>query len=297
MIPAEIWPALVMNAGGDALPVCKEDAFTNAVIAACDGLDGVVDGVISDPAACHWDPHSLVGTDTPCGVITSADADVIGKIWQGPETTRGTKLWFGLLPGAGLTSLADTVSVHGTTTIVPMSVAVSWLGTFLQRNPDWDWHTLTFTRFDALFAQSVAEFSSTIATNDPNLSGFAKDGGKLLIWHGLADPQIFPQGTIGYYRAVQQVNGGAASFARLFLAPGAAHCVSGAGPEPDDPLAAVVAWVEQHKAPHEIPATLTDPSTGATIRTRTLCAFPLVSRYTGHGSTDDAANFTCANGF
>jgi hypothetical protein len=275
-------------------------AFTNAVIAACDGLDGVVDGVISAPASCHWDPHSLVGTDTPCGVITAADAEVIAKIWQGPETTRGTKLWFGLLPGASLTSLADTVAVNGTTTIVPMAVAVSWLGTFLQRNPAWDWHTLTFSQFDALVGQSVAEFSSTIATNDPYLAGFARDGGKLLIWHGLADPQIFPQGTVGYYQAVQRDNGGAvhtASFARLFLAPSASHCVSGAGPEPDDPLAAVVAWVEQHKAPTEIPATLTDPTTGATVHTRTLCAFPLVSRYVGHGSTDDAASFTCARSF
>ncbi|HEY1572564.1 MAG TPA: tannase/feruloyl esterase family alpha/beta hydrolase [Pseudonocardiaceae bacterium] len=297
MVPAEIWPALVMNASGDALPVCKEDAFTGAVVAACDGLDGVVDGVISDPAACRWDPHSLVGTRTPCGMITATDADVIQKIWQGPETTRGTRLWFGLEPGAPLTSLAGTVTANGATAIAPFSVAVDWLGTFVQRNPGWDWHTLTFGQFDTLFAQSVREFSPTIATNDPDLSAFGRDGGKVLIWHGLADPQIFPQGTIAYYQAAQRVTGGTSGFARLFLAPGASHCVSGAGPEPDDPLAAVVAWVEHGKAPTELPATLTDPATGAVLRTRTLCAFPLVSRYIGHGDPNNATNYTCARTF
>lgn len=294
MVPAELWPALVMKASGDPLPLCEETAFTDAVIAACDGLDGVRDGVIGDPADCHWDPHSLVGTETPCGVITATDADVIQRIWQGPTSTRGTHLWFGLEPGSDLSSLAGTVTVNGATTIVPFTVAVEWLGTFVLRDPGFDWHTLTFRRFDELFAQSVAEFSPTIATNDPNLSAFARAGGKVLIWHGLADPQIFPQGTISYYQAVQRDTRDTASFARLFLAPGASHCVSGAGPEPDDPLAAVVAWVEHHQAPDALPATLTDPATGAVVRTRTLCAFPLVARYTGHRRTDDAANFTCS---
>ena len=286
MVPAEIWPALVMQASGDALPACKEAAFTDAVTAACDGLDGVVDGVIGDPAACHWDPHSLVGTVTPCGPITAADADVVERIWQGPETTRGRPLWFGLEPGAGLTSLAATTTVNGVTTATAFSVATSWIGVFLRQNPNWDWHTLTYAGFDALFAQSVGEFSSTIATADPNLSEFARDGGKLVLWHGLADPQIFPQGTIDYYRRVQQATPGADRFARLFLAPGASHCVSGAGPAPSDPLAAVVAWVEHGRAPGSLPAALP-------TRTRTLCAYPLVARYTGHGSTDDAANYAC----
>jgi Tannase and feruloyl esterase len=296
--PAQVWPPLVMNASDDFLPACKETAFTNAVIAACDGLDGVVDGVISDPSACHWDPHTLVGTNTPCGVITATDADVIEKIWQGPETVRGTHLWFGLEPGADLSGLAGTATVNGVTTAVPLSIATDWLGTFLQRDPNWNWQTLTYGEFDRLFAQSVSEFSSTIATDDPNLTAFARHGGKVLIWHGLADPLIFPQGTIDYYQAVQRISGGTAdSFARLFLAPGASHCASGAGPEPTDPLAAVVSWVEHGRAPASIPAALIDPATGSVVETRPLCAYPLVARYNGHGSTTDAANFTCARHF
>jgi hypothetical protein len=298
LTPAQLWPALVMNAGHDFLPACKEAAFTNAVIAACDGSDGVVDGVIGDPSACHWNPHALVGTNTPCGAITATDADVIEKIWRGPETLRGTPLWFGLEPGTNLGVLAGTATVNGVTTAVPFVIATDWLGIFLQRNPNWDWRTLTYREFDTLFARSVAEFSRTIATDDPNLSAFARQGGKILIWHCLADPLIFPQGTIDYYRAVQQTSDGTAgSFARLFLAPGASHCVSDAGPAPTDPLAAVVSWVEHGRAPASIPAALVDPATGGVVQTRPLCAYPLVARYNGHGSTNDAANFTCARHF
>jgi hypothetical protein len=283
LAPAQVWPALVMNASNDFLPACKESAFTAAAVAACDGSDGVVDGVIGDPDACRWDPHRLVGTDTPCGPITALDADVVEKIWQGPRGPRGAFLWFGLEPGASLTSLAGAA---------PFPAAVSWLGTFLRQDPTFDWRTLTFGEFDALFRQSVAEFSATIATDDPDLSAFARHGGKILLWHGLADPLIFPQGTIAYYRDVQRTTRAAGSFARLFLAPGAAHCVSGAGPVPSDPLAALVSWVEHGTAPTAIPAALTDP-TGTVLRTRLLCAYPRQARYTGHGSTDDAANFAC----
>ena len=110
----------------------------------------------------------------------------------------------------------------------------------------------------------ASEFSSVIATGNPDLSAFEKDGGKIIIWHGLADQLIFPQGTVNYYQRVQQAMGGPArtgSFARLFLAPGAQHCASAAGPAPADPLAAVAAWVEHGHAPTSILGTVVDPAT------------------------------------
>lgn len=143
----------------------------------------------------------------------------------------------------------------------------------------------------------MQQFSSTIATDNPDLSAFRNHGGKILIWHGLADQLIFPQGTIQYYQRVQQAMGGPAStdtFARLFLAPGAQHCASATGPAPTDPLAAVVNWVERGQVPASILATVTDPATGAVTLSRPLCAYPLVARYTGHGSASQAQNFTCA---
>jgi feruloyl esterase len=296
-IPAEVWPQLVMKEAHDFLPSCKENAFDKAVVRACDGQDGVIDGVIAEPAKCDWNADKLVGSRTPCGVITRTDATVVNKIWEGPTTTSGKPLWYGLERGASLTGLAGTSTNRaGVTTGNPFSVITSWLGAWLQRNPNWNWRTLTYAQFDTLFQQSVTKFSSVLDTNNPNLGVFKKDGGKILIWHGLADPLIFPQGTINYYQRVQQQMGGPAatdSFARLFLAPGAQHCASAAGPAPADPLGAVVNWVQHGKAPRSILGTLTNPVTGAVTRSRPLCMYPLVARYTGHGSTNQARNFTC----
>jgi feruloyl esterase len=143
----------------------------------------------------------------------------------------------------------------------------------------------------------VSEFSSAIATDNPDLTQFRKDGGKILIWHGLADQLIFPQGTINYYQRVRHAMGGAQktdSFARLFLAPGAQHCLSAAGPAPADPLGAVVNWAEHGKAPNSILATIVDPATNVVTMSRPLCAYPLMARYKGHGSTNEAGNFTCS---
>ncbi|MEU0567441.1 tannase/feruloyl esterase family alpha/beta hydrolase [Nonomuraea sp. NPDC005983] len=296
-VPAGIWPALVMNQLHDALPTCKQDAFTEAVVKACDPRDGVTDGIITDPAGCNWNADTLIGLSTPCGTITATDATVMNKIWQGPVTTDGRPLWYGLERGASPAVLAATTTTNGVTTPAPSFLPLGWLGTWLQRDPKWDWTTLTFDEFDRMFEQSVREFSAAIATDDPDLSAFRDNGGKILIWHGLADQVIPSGGTIQYYQRVQRAMGGKAStdpFARLFLAPGAAHCANAAGPTPTDPLAATVAWVEHGQAPQSIPATLTDPATGTETLSRPLCAYPLVARYTGHGNTGDARNFTCA---
>jgi hypothetical protein len=93
-------------------------------------------------------------------------------------------------------------------------------------------------QFVQYFNQSVREFAYPIATDNPDLTAFEHDGGKILIWHGLADQLIFPQGTIQYYQRVQDTMGteNTATFARLFIARGAAHCGPGAGPAPANPL-------------------------------------------------------------
>jgi hypothetical protein len=295
-IPSEIWPELVMKQSGDFLPSCIENAFTESAVQACASTDGV----ITNPATCNWNPYKLVGFVTPCGVITRQDAAVMEKIWQGPVTPQGKELWYGLERGASLAGLAaTTTSASGVTTGDPFPIAVSWLGTWLQKNPSWNWQTLTYTQFDQLFSQSVAEFSNVIATDNPDLSAFKNDGGKIVIWHGLADQLIFPQGTINYYQRVQQAMGGPRatdSFARLFLAPGAQHCASAAGPAPapGQPLDSLVDWVEHGVAPAIIPGETVDPTTNVVTDSRPLCLYPLFARYTGHGSTTQASSYVCA---
>ena len=293
-IPAEIWPQLVMNSSGDFLPACKEAAFTEAAVKACGS-----GGVITNPSACRWNPDKLVGVVTPCGVITQQDAAVMTKIWQGPENSQGKPLWYGLERGASLAGLAATTTVNGVGTGQPFPVTVSWLGTFLQRDASWDWRTLTYAQFDKLFQQSVRQFSKTFAANDADLSAFKADGGKIIIWHGLSDQLIFPQGTVMYYTQVRQKMGGPGptdSFARLFLAPGAQHCASGAGPAPAgpaQPMASLVNWVEKGQAPSIIPGGVTNPVTNVVTPARPLCLYPLFARYRGHGKTTAASSYIC----
>jgi hypothetical protein len=84
-------------------------------------------------------------------------------------------------------------------------------------------------------------------------------------------------------------------FMRLFMAPGVGHCGGGAGPAPSGQLEALLAWVEDGKAPQTILATGRNQSGGT--RSRPLCPYPLVAKYKGTGSTDDAANYVCSMGF
>lgn len=309
-VPASLWPELVMQRTGDFLPQCKFDAFQAAAINACDSLgDGVVDGVIGDPLRCQFDPHSLVGTSTPCGTITAQDAEVVAKIVAGPRTTSGNFLWYGLTWGAPFagpvanpfSGLANTTTSGGKTIGAPFPLVLQYLGTWVQRNPPvpegtWDWTTTTYDQFDQLFQQSVEMFGAVMGTDNPDLRGFKTAGGKLVMWHGLADQLIFPQGTINYYNRVQRLMGGTddtTDFARLFLAPGVTHCgLFAPGPVPEDPLGQLVQWVENGKAPASLNGVVRDP-TGAVTATRPICEYPNVAAYNGHGPTTAASSFTC----
>ncbi|MBV9580994.1 MAG: tannase/feruloyl esterase family alpha/beta hydrolase [Chloroflexi bacterium] len=222
-VPASLWPELVMQQSGDFLPQCKFDAFQAAAVKACDSLgDGVADGVIGDPFACHFDPRSLVGTSTACGTITAQDADVVARIVAGPRTSSGNFLWYGLTWGAPFAGpitnpfdgLANTTISDGKAIGVPFPLVLQYLGTWVQRNPPvpegtWDWTTTTYQRFDQLFEQSVAMYGNVMGTDDPDLRAFKQSGGKLIMWHGLADQLIFPQGSIDYYTRVESLMGGA----------------------------------------------------------------------------------------
>src|SRR6266481_7863207 len=93
--------------------------------------------------------------------------------------------------------------------------------------------------------------------DDPDLTRFRDRGGKVIIYHGLADQLIPAAGTIDYYKRVQQQMGGpkkAAQFARLFLAPGVDHGFRGAGPTPSGQMDAILRWVEEGQAPDKLVA-------------------------------------------
>jgi feruloyl esterase len=158
---------------------------------------------------------------------------------------------------------------------------------------------MTSASYEQLFDQSVEEFSAVLATDNPDLSAFRARGGRIVLWHGWSDQLIYPGGSIDYFTRVQQAMGGAqktAEFMRFFLAPGVAHCGGGTGPAPSGQFEAMVAWVEQGKAPETLEAVRRDQA-GAVVRSRPLCQYPLVAQYKGSGSTDQASSFTCRASF
>ena len=289
----QMWGTVVMQQAGDFPPRCKFAQAQAAAVAACDAADGVKDGVIDDPRTCHFDPRQLVGRSSEgCPAITDADAEVIRKIWQGPRRHDGAFLWYGLPRGADFFGLSATggtpLAAH------PNPITLDWWRYFLTQNPDWDWSALTPALYELYFDQSVEEFSAVLATDNPDLTAFRDHGGRIILWHGWSDQLIYPEGTIDYYKRVEHQMGGAgntARFARLFLAPGVAHCAGGPGPQPEAAFEAVVRWVEDGQAPETLRAVRREP--GGAERSRPLCRFPMIAKYKGAGGTDDAANFTC----
>ena len=298
LIMQSLWGSMLMNTGSNPIPSCKLAAATAAAVADCDGIDGVKDGVIEDPNRCTYDPKALVGTSAgDCGVFTEADAGIIRKLWQGPTREDGSRLWYGQSRGADLNALAASRGTPLKPQGFPFSV--DWLRYFLTQNPQFDWTTITPAAYQRFWDQSAEQYGIVIGTANPDLSAFRDRGGKTIIWHGWADQLITADGTIDYYKRVQQQTGGpkkAAEFARFFLAPGVTHCAGGPGPQPTGVLDALLAWVENGKAPETLTATRRDQSGGVT-RSRPLCQYPLVAKYKGAGSTDDAANFVCSAGF
>jgi feruloyl esterase len=141
------------------------------------------------------------------------------------------------------------------------------------------------------------------------LSVFKHRGGKLIMYHGFADPFVTPLSSIAYYNRVtgamhpglHKGNDGTSAaglmrtvdFARLFMVPGMWHCAGGPGPSNFDVFTPLTQWVEQDIAPDRVIGTHTPNSAGATSFTRPLCPFPQEAVYNGAGNTSDATNFSC----
>lgn len=283
-------------------PSCVLDAFTDAAIAACDDLDGVKDDIIAYPGLCDFQASSLVGkivncTD-PSGSITITDkmAELVGAMWAGPKFQNGEFLWYGYHYDSDLTGvLTTTCNTTDDCTVTAFSASSDWYQTFLAKNSSWSaiTHNVTADEFDRLSRISIDEYTSSIGTDNPDLTNLKARGTKLLTWHGMQDPLIPTNGTIDYYERVMAKDPNVTDYYRFFLAPGVSHCGGGAGFDPSDYLfAALRNWVENGTAPETISGTGTAVGNSSATRTVNLCLYPKVLTYTGT-DPDDASSFSC----
>jgi feruloyl esterase len=268
------------------LPLEKLTAVHDEVVRACDGLDGVRDGVLEDPTRCKVDLKRLACTasgGTSC--LSAAQVEGAAKMYAGPRNPRTKEQVFpGVAPGSEL----GWDPVNG---LQPFGIAESYFRHVAFNDVNWDYRTLDF---DANVAASDKTAASLMNATDPNLQPFFARGGKLIEYHGWNDQQISPFNSVNYYKSVEARLGGRDKVDksyRLFMAPGMMHCGGGDGPNQFNPMSALERWREANVAPDQILAT--HVSNGVVDTTRPLCPYPQVAVYKGAGTTKDAANFSC----
>jgi feruloyl esterase len=296
--------------------------LNQAVLAQCDGVDGVVDGLIQDPAACSFNPATLAcspGQTTGC--LTAAQIAAVNKIYQGPVDTTGASLYPGLSisdPAQSAPSDAGWAQVitgcaQSSCKLPSFTAAEPWTGFpltptqwdaqdgfykyFIANNPNLDTRTMGLSNQAQL---------NTITSRTANLGGegmnaaltpFVTSGHKLLMYHGWSDPIFSPYVSVNYYNNVQaSLGSNTTDSVRLFMVPGMHHCQGfGPGPNTFDTVSALAGWVEQGVPPdgivasHHIDDTLTKPID----RTMPLCAYPELASYDNAGPVNNASSWSC----
>lgn len=207
--------------GSPILPGRKALLIHAAVVRACDGNDGVKDGLIGDPRQCGWKPEDIAckpGSATR-DCLTPAQVAVVHKMYE----------WRGAMKGSEL----------------------NWIGNFIRSAP------LPGETWKPLFDLGVgrgdpATIESMINPNNPDLRPFRDRGGKLILVQGWSDYSVMPPPTLDYYQTMTKTMDGPVAtnrFARLFMIPGMDHCAGGEGASAIDYMGAITAWSEGGPAP------------------------------------------------
>jgi feruloyl esterase len=279
------WMALHTDDGQPVMPAATLGVVADAAVAACDANDGLKDGVIGDPRACHFDPATLAcrGAAGP-SCLTPAQVAAVNKVYDGAKNPRtGEPIYPGWIRGSE--------RGWGSYLLNPKEPArLGFFRDFSFHDPAWEWRTFDWDRDVAFVDAAVPDLSATSV----DLSAFEAAGGKLVMYTGWADPVVPPMDTVQYYEDVARAMGGLAAtqrFYRFFPVPGMAHCGGGTGTSTFDALAALEQWREHGTAPDALAGERR--AGGRVDRTRPICAYPNVARYRGTGSQDEASNFSC----
>ena len=245
----------------------------DAVMKQCDALDGLADGLISDPLACHFDPESLAckpGQTAAC--LAPEKAAAIKKAFDGPKTSRGVQVYPGFLYDSGI---AATQGIRG----------------LLLPGPGIFGPPPTATEVD-VDTQALTAIQPLVDSTVVNLSTFSARGGKLIFYHGDSDPWFSALDTFDYYKKLAAANGGPDSvsqWSQFYFVPGMSHCAGGPSLDQFDLLGALSNWVEKGIAPESVTAT----GKAFPGRSRPLCPSPKHAQYKGQGNIEDASSFEC----
>jgi feruloyl esterase len=286
----------------------KIELISKATLAACDKLDGLEDGLITDPRVCTFKPETLkcAGAVGP-NCLSEGQLEVVKQIYDGasvngepyawgfPKGHEGSATgWRAWISGPEEPTRQEDGTLAYTGKRLPSGYGLADSNMrFLaleKDDPTFTWRVFKFPA-DLERMKTMTEILSPL---DADLRPFKNRGGKLLMYHGWSDPAISAYGTVGYYDRAAKIVGGQKeidTFAKLYLVPGMHHCSGGPGPNEFDMLTILENWVEKGQSPGAVTATHRD--NGSVTRTRPLCPHPQVARYTGSGSIDDAASFRC----
>ena len=306
LMTAELWAGLATTRDPEQdLPRAKLPVLGAAVMAACDGLDGLEDGLIDDPRNCDFDPGVLLCDEGDAeGCLTAGQVAAARAIYAGPvRPSTGESLFPGYAPGSEHFEAPDGLggwARYWSGITEPGGSTGEFMKYSVFEDPDYDLKRFDFDAdWDRANNRPLGNdetLASALNAIDPDLSAFKAHGGKLISYHGWADALITGHYAVQYYEDVLAAMGGlepTTDFYRLFMAPGVAHCRGGPGPDRFDAVAAIERWVERGEAPDRIIASKV--VNGEVRRSRPLCVYPQVARYDGSGSIDDAANFSCVN--
>ncbi|WP_435490012.1 tannase/feruloyl esterase family alpha/beta hydrolase [Variovorax sp. ZT4R33] len=273
---------------GAALSTAKIKTISDAVLAKCDGLDGIKDNIIGRPQACSFSPVELACTGTESDAcLTPAQVKSAQAFYAPTDVANGRYTWPGFPPGG-------EAEGWGPANMVPLKeLGEGYIKYMVARDPTVDWLTLDPTAYTSRIDQLV----SIIDAVDPDLSRFKARGGKLILWTGLTDWLITANNATNYYQNVVQKSGGQAAtdeFMEYYTAPGVQHCSGGTGADKVDLVGPMFEWIEKGTKPSDSTITATQWTVPEGVKpiNRPVCRYPAYPRYIG-GDPSAAGSFAC----
>jgi feruloyl esterase len=286
------------------------DAIAAAILAKCDGLDDLEDGVLLNPRACEFDPvvdmPECDPDDASVHCIGPAMREKLATVYQ--PVVVGDKI---LAPGRPVSSELKGYQEARSRGPGEYVIRDGWSGSLAVDDPGArpfmlgrlddavkvylfeDDMTRTWKDFDVERDWvAVKQNAHHLDETNPDLRSLQASNGKLLAYHGWADFNINPNLTYEYFEAVHRVMGeeAAEETVRLFMVPGMFHCRGGNDVFEFDGMTPLINWVERGEAPERI--IFSGNSDYHPDRERPVCAFPTVATYTG-GDPESPLSFEC----